>query len=136
MVIKKDYLELINEKESLGMYKNLCEELINFMTEKDPTCRPDAEAVRKNPIFWNTEQKLKFLEFVHEYGENHTTDPVMKESIENMIRGHKKDWINYLKSDEKISDEIQKYMKKKKKDQKPANKSIFALVELILFIVS
>ncbi|KAL7012165.1 hypothetical protein ACKWTF_014663 [Chironomus riparius] len=135
MVIKKDYLNSIDKKESLDMNLMICEELVNFMTEKDPTSRPDVEAVRKNPFFWDVTQKLKFLEHVHEYGDGHTTDPDMKKRIENMIR-NRKNWVNSLKQDDKMTMEIEKYMKKKRKEQKGAEESIFALVEFILFIVS
>ncbi|CAG9810666.1 unnamed protein product [Chironomus riparius] len=134
MVIKKDYLNSIDKKESLDMNLMICEELVNYMTEKDPTSRPDVETVRKNPVFWDVTQKLKFLEHVHEYGDGHTTDPFMKKRIENMIR-NRKNWVNSLKLDDKMTMEIEKYMKKKRKEQKGAEKSIFALVELILFIL-
>lgn len=135
MVIKRDYLELISDKKSLDMNHKACEELVNFMTEKEPTNRPEAETVRKNPVFWNAKQRLNFLKHVHEYGESHTADPDIKKKIENMIR-FRKNWVYAIQFDKKVTLEIQKYIQKKKKEQVGAEKSIFSLIELILFIVS
>jgi len=86
MVIIQDYVDIditdkISTSRSLanrrqkGKITFSCEELANFMTEIDPTKRPDAEGVRKNPFFWkDPEKKIRFLKSVDEYRNRHETD--------------------------------------------------------------
>lgn len=146
MVIIQDYVDIditdktstsrsLSNRRQKGKISFSCEELANFMTEIDPTKRPDAEGVRKNPFFWkDPEKKMRFLKSVDEYRNRHATDQkkILAFESEAVKKLPNNNWIQFFGENKDVQSEIMKYLKDKNKD----SKSIFDLVELILFIVS
>ena len=105
------------------------------MTEIDPTKRPDAEGVRKNPFFWkDPKKKVRFLKAVDDYRNRHETDPKKIQELESEAAKKlpNNNWIQFFNDKKEIQSEVTKYLKGNNKN----SESIFDLVELLLFIVS
>jgi len=120
-----------------GKISLLSEEFAIFTTTTDPRKRPYAEAVRKNPFFWNTQKNFKFLRDVHHFAfERNATNKEVIKTIENQafilynVKNNKNaeerySWIDRLAKDEKIYNEIKAFIEKEdEKGEKSMKKLI------------